>query len=66
MNPDSEEPFLKEAGGKLAAAAASFWLLSAAGTIAALALALAAPATGGTCVCTRRVEGKNAHAYSNK
>ena len=38
MNPDSEEPFLKE--GKLAAAAASFWLLYAAGTIAALALAL--------------------------
>jgi hypothetical protein len=28
--------------------------------------ALAAPATGGTCVRTRRVEGKNAHAYSNK
>jgi len=36
MNPDSEEPFLKEAG-KLAA---GFWLLYAAGTIAALALAL--------------------------
>ena len=36
MDPDSEEPFLKEAG-KLAA---GFWLLYAAGTIAALALAL--------------------------
>jgi len=36
MNPDSEEPFLKETG-KLAA---GFWLLYAAGTIAALALAL--------------------------
>jgi hypothetical protein len=36
MNPDSEEPFLK-AAGKLAA---GFWLLYAAGTIAALALAL--------------------------
>jgi hypothetical protein len=36
MNPDNEEPFLKEAG-KLAA---GFWLLYAAGTIATLALAL--------------------------
>jgi hypothetical protein len=35
MNPNSEEPFLK-----LAAAVAGFWLLYAAGTIAALALAL--------------------------